>query len=203
MRLIVTTLAAAAVLAGCSQPAENPAGESTEVPLPAGMAPAATPAAAPDALSGFSHPAGVDLFGYYMPATDIQVGNLKLSHLHLGGAQEFTDWEAGKREGTYAPVMLQFEDVTSPMVSNELGGESRSVTERALADAYSITTTDVVFVDNHPRLGKISFTGRFDPAALAAAKAETATAGKPVLTGTLTVGGQTFSNVQFSWFGGD
>ncbi|HYE41796.1 MAG TPA: hypothetical protein VEA15_00250, partial [Caulobacteraceae bacterium] len=128
---------------------------------------------------------------------------LKLSHLHMGSEQEFAEWEGGQRIGTYAPVMLQFEDVTSPMVSNELGGESRSVTERALADAYSVTATDVAFTDNHPRLGRIAFSGKLDSAALTAAKAETAATEPVVLTGTLTIGSQAFPNVQFTWFGGD
>lgn len=200
MRSLVA-VAAIAVLAACSQEkAATP--ESTEVALPPGMTPAAAPAAAPDALSGFSHPAGADLFGYYMPTADIQVGNFKLNHLHLGGQQEFADWEGGKREGVYAPVMLEFEDMSTPAVANELGGESRT-TERALADAYSITATDVVFVDNHPKLGRINFTGKLDSPALAAAKAANQATERPVLTGTLVIGTQTFPNVQMTWFGGD
>ncbi len=196
----IACAAAVLMLAACSGPAEAPAGESTEVALPAGSAP---PAAE---LAGFSHPAGVDLFGYYMPASEVQVGNFRLSHLHMGGVQEFSDWEGGERSGTYAPVMLQFEDVTSPMVSNELGGESRSVTERALADAYRITPSgDVAFVDNHPRLGRIEFQGRMDMAALRADQAggPSGPDARTVLTGRLVIGDKVFDNLAFTWFGGD
>ena len=206
MRLVASVAIAAALLAACSQPQQDASGESTEVPLPEGMqaaAPAAPSApAAPAAVTGFSHPAGADLFGYYMPSSDIQVGNFKLTHLHMGAEQEFAEWERGTRNDTSAPVMLVFEDVTSPMTNTELG-ETRSVTERALADAYRVTATDVTFVDTHPRLGRITFAGKLDGAALTAAKGETSQTNPVVLTGTLTIGDKTFPNVQFTWFGGD
>lgn len=206
MRLVASVAIAAALLAACSQPQQDASSESTEVPLPEGMQPAQTgpapAAAAPAAITGFAHPAGADLFGYYMPSTDIQVGNFKLTHLHMGSEQEFAEWERGTRSGTYAPVMLVFEDVTSPMTNTELG-ETRSVTERALADAYQVTATDVNFVDVHPRLGRITFTGKLDGADLASAKGETAQTNPVVLTGTLTIGDKSFPNVQFTWFGGD
>jgi len=195
----IAVLAAAALLAACQQPTA-PA-ESTEVPIQ-GEAPA--PAVE---VTGFAHPAGADLFGYYMPASEVKVGDFRLDHLHLGDEQAFAEWETGQRSGTYAPVMLEFEDVTSPKQANELGGETHTVRERALADAYSVAPDGGIrFVDNHPRLGRISFAGKLDMAALNANKASSGPSGAvetTVLTGTLTVGDQTFRDVQFGWFGGD
>lgn len=208
MRLLASAAVAAVLLAGCSEPRQDSSNLSTEVPLPEGVPPAqgAGPAvpqqAGPEAVTGFAHPAGADLFGYYMPSTDVQVGSFKLAHLHMGSEQEFAEWERGTRSDTYAPVMLVFEDVASPMTNTELG-EVRSVTTRALADAYRIAGADVSFVDQHPQLGRITFAGKLDGAALAGAKSETASSNPTVLTGTLTVGDKVFPNVQFTWFGGD
>jgi len=192
MRRISPLLLCAAVvaLAACS-PAEAPAAKGEG-------------AAAEAALTGFSHPAGKDLFGYYMPTTDIKAGGLRLEHFHIGDEKEFADWEAGQLSATYSPVMFEFADVTSPIETNEMGGEVHAERPRALADAYRIGEDgSVEFVDNHASIGKITFSGKLDLAALASAKSETGTDNPTVLTGTLTVAGQKFENVAFTWFGGD
>jgi len=200
MRRIAFLAATTALLAACAQEKAAPA-ESTEVPIEgANAAPAVE-------VTGFSHPAGADLFGYYMPATEVKAGDHRLDHFHIGDEQAFAEWEGGQRDGPYGPVMFEFDDVTSPKATNELGGEVHTVRERAVADAYSIAPDgEIRFVDNHPKLGKVTFSGRLDMSALAANKAPTGPSGPvqtTVLTGTLTVGDQTFRDVQFTWFGGD
>ncbi|MDP3384987.1 MAG: hypothetical protein Q8S47_16900, partial [Phenylobacterium sp.] len=113
--LVATT---AGLLSACSQAEPTaPAAEAT---------PAATPAADTEAISsaadleGFTHAAGEDLFGYYLPTQPAQIGDWRLDHIHIGGAMEFAAWERGERTETYAPVMLEFSDVTSPISTNEL-----------------------------------------------------------------------------------
>ena len=61
----------------------------------------------------------------------------------------------------------------------------------------------VSFLDNHPRLGRVSFEGRLDMAGLRAAKGEDSPDNPPVLRGRLVIGARVFENVDFTWFGGD
>lgn len=184
---------AALALAGC---------ERAKAPEPAKPAEArAAPAPGAATVEGFTTQPGLELFGYYMPKSEEVVGQLRLGHLHLGSQREFDEWSAGRRSGGYAPVMLEFDDTRSPRQVNELGQQVHAVRERVLPDAWRVTETEVAFVDSHPRLGKVSFQGRLDPAALARAKGGDAEA--VVLTGRLTVGEVTISGLKFSWFGGD
>lgn len=190
------------VLAACAEPAPTPEAEDdlTAPPLPA----TPPPALAPPALDGFAHEAGADLFGYYFPVTEVRVGQHRLSHLFLGGEDEFRAWEAPRRRAeAFAPVMFQFDDTSSPLVGNELGGEGYSVTERVLPEAYAVSSGRVRFVGRHPTLGEVTFDGVLDEPGLAAAKAGHGASEAPVLTGMLIVGGRTFEGQSFRWFAGD
>jgi hypothetical protein len=192
MRYFVFAAAAAAMIAACS-PAAAPA---------KGDAPPGATTVAGDP-TGFSHTADADLFGYYLPTAPIKVGNFELHNFHIGDEAAFDEWEAGQRPNPYAPVMLEFDDVTSPKAANELGGEHFTVSERILPDAYSINGADIAFTDKDSKLGKVSFRGRLDLAAIAAAKRENGQTEGAVMTGTLTVGDKSFENVTFTWYGGD
>ena len=195
MRLPVMTAAAFALLAACAPGGAAGKGES---------APAKAAPAGPVDPTGFTHPAGAMLFGYYMPTAEVKTGNWQLTNFHFGDEEGFKDWEAGRRSPTYAPIMLEFDDVTSPKATTELGGEYHTVSERILPDAYSISADGKVdFVDKNSKLGRVTFHGRFDQAALQAATRENADTSGTVLTGTLKVGDKTFENVSFTWFGGD
>lgn len=158
-------------------------------------APGEAPAAA------FSHAATADISGYYMPAEPVRIGKWGLDHLFVGQASEFESWEGGSRSETFAPVMLQFDDASSPMVATELG-EAHSVTARILPTRYDVTDTAVSFEGRSPELGKVSFDGRLDPDALATAKRNLGGDGV-VMTGTLTAGGQTVRDVSLRWWMGD
>ncbi|WP_298746040.1 hypothetical protein [uncultured Brevundimonas sp.] len=158
-------------------------------------APADAPAPA------FSHAATVDLSGYYMPAAPVSIGKWSLDHLFVGPASEFEAWEGGSRSETFGPVMLQFDDVSSPMVATELG-EAHSVTARVLPTRYEVTDTSVTFEGRSPELGRVSFDGRLDPDALATSKRNLGDDGV-VMTGTLTAGGQTVRDVRLRWWMGD
>ncbi|MGZ9101193.1 MAG: hypothetical protein ACXW3O_15950, partial [Brevundimonas sp.] len=160
--------------------------------------PAEAPPAAPPA---FSHGMSSDLSGYYLPVGEVRVGNWSFHHVFVGQAAEFEAWEGGSRSGTFGPVMLQFADVTGPMVQTEIG-EARSVTARVLPTAYSVTDTSIRFEGRSPELGAVRFEGALDPGALATARRNLGDEGV-VVTGRLTVGGAPARNVQLRWWAGD
>ncbi|MDI6624965.1 MAG: hypothetical protein QME55_09565 [Brevundimonas sp.] len=158
-------------------------------------APAEPPAAA------FSHALTADISGYYMPAEPVRIGQWSLDHLFVGQASEFESWEGGSRSDTFAPVMIQFDDASSPMVATELG-EAHSVTARVLPTRYEVTDASVMFEGRSPEQGRVTFDGRLDADALATSKRNLGGDGV-VLTGTLTAGGRTVENVRLRWWMGD
>ena len=185
--LAVAGLAAILAVASCDRP-------DTQGEAPSGPAPAA-PAAA------FSHSISSDLSGYYMPATEVRIGKWSFDHIFVGQAQEFEAWEGGSRSGTFGPVMLQFDDVTSPMVQTEIG-ETRSVSARVLPTTYSVTDTSLSFEGRSPELGTVRFEGSLDPGALATSRRNLGDEGV-VVTGRLTVGDAPARTVQLRWWAGD
>ncbi|MGV8929783.1 MAG: hypothetical protein ACOH1E_08515 [Brevundimonas sp.] len=163
--------------------------------------PADTEGAASAPVPAFSHGMSADLSGYYMPAGDVRVGKWSFDHVFVGQAAEFEAWEAGDRTGTFAPVMFQFDDATSPMVQTEIG-ETHSITARVLPTRYSVTDTRIRFEGRSTELGPVNFEGVLDPGALATARRNLGDEGV-VLTGTLKVGDAPARTVQLRWWGGD
>lgn len=166
-------------------------------------APSTAPAAAPATPVTFSHDATLDGFGHYLADADVRSGNLKLMSLHIGQAGDFADWEAGKRPATYAPIFMEFADVTSPTAENELGQIYHTVTVRVMPTAYRVDGQQVSFHGVDPNLGQVTFTGAFDLEALKAAKAAGPGEPKPVLKGALQLGDQQIRNIGLMYFGGD
>lgn len=205
MRGWMLSAAATVVLAACGQ-AEPTA------PEPAQSTPAATETAEPEAVAppnkieGFTHAPGEDLFGYYFPTRPVQVGNYRLDNIHIGGAMDFAAWERGERTATYAPVMLEFSDVTSPIATNELGQEFHQRIIRVLPSAYRLGEGDFRFVGSHPDIGDVWIDGMID---LAQLKSERDQGGlpqdeaSPLLTTATQIGPEAFRNLSFVWFGGD
>jgi hypothetical protein len=160
------------------------------------------PADAPAATAtAFSHATTADISGYYMPAEPVRIGQWSLDHLFVGQASEFETWEGGARSDTFGPVMLQFDDASSPMVATELG-EAHSVSVRILPTRYEVTDTSLAFEGRSPELGRVRFDGRLDPEALATSRRNLGGDGV-VMTGTLTAGGQTARDVRLRWWMGD
>ena len=185
MRITVLAVAGVAALfavASCDRP-EAPA----EAPAPAATA--------------FSHSMSSDLSGYYMPASEVRIGKWSFDHVFVGQAPEFQAWEGGTRSATFGPVMLQFDDVTSPMVQTEIG-EARSITARVLPTAYSVTDTRITFEGRSEELGAVRFEGALDPGALATSRRNLGDEGV-VVTGRLTVGDAAAQTVQLRWWAGD
>ena len=194
---LLATACVAVLLAGCGQSADQ---AKTEAPA----APTAPPAVPPDpSFTGLTRPKGDAQFGYYLPTTEVKVGNYRLDTLHIAGQQGFNDWESGQRTKTYAPVMLEFVDVTSPARKNALGNLTYSVKLKVLPTAYLVTDERVRMVGSHPKLGEVRIDARIDPAALRKSKAAKGKDGAVVITGPLQVGDTPFNSVSFTWLGGD
>lgn len=196
-------LAAGLALASCNKPAREPAAPAAPGQPAASAQPAAPTAPASPAahLTGFFHEPGLNLFGYYFAKAPVQLGNFKLRALHLGAPEEFASYEKGQRiSPNYAPVMLEFDDVTSPQRENELGQPYHQVSRRVLPKAYRVTAEQVSFYGEDPVMGAVSFDGQIDAKALERVRAGGAE--EPVLTGALAAMGQKLNRV-FVWFGGD
>ena len=181
MRTIILLTAVGLTLAGCdlinapSKPAE-PGGE--------------TPATAP-AGGAFAHSQNEDLSGYYQ-AGEAQVGpgDFSLTHLFVGQAQDFRDWEDGKRSSTFAPVMLEF------LVPGE-------TTERVLPTSYSVSDGRVRMTGVSSNGDRISFDGQMNAGALATARRNLGGGEESAVTAVIVIGDQTYSGVKLHWYGGD
>ncbi|HEY5336847.1 MAG TPA: hypothetical protein VIJ85_01480 [Rhizomicrobium sp.] len=152
-------------------------------------------------VSGFAYQSKVDVFGYYIPATDIRVGKFQLSSIDIGPAEDFKSFLGGKRLPEYAPVMASFDDKTSKQLQGELGPYYQNA-PRVLPSAFNVTGSDVAFDGTEKQVGHVTFTGRLNLKALAGAKGN-GDANAVVMTGDLTIGQKTFKAVSFRWFGGD
>ena len=157
--------------------------------------------AAPAAPSSFVYQSKVDLFGYYIPATDARVGKFQMSSFNIGPAEDFKTFFGGKRLPEYAPVMASFDDKTSKQLQGELGPYYQNA-PRVLPSAFKISGSDVSFDGTDKQVGHVAFTGKLDLKALAGAKGG-GDSNAIVLTGDLTIGQKTFKGMTFRWFGGD
>lgn len=203
MRYRTFALAAALLavtVAGCNRkPAEQaqaPAAPAQAIPVPTPVEPTIPVAA------GYHHQPGIDASGYYLSPTSVKVGNYQFTHLAIGAPSDFQTWETGDRTSTFGPILIAFDDVTSPMAPNELGGEGHSVTVRVLPDAYSFDAGKMTFKGHDPKVGEVVFSGAFDQAALAQARSD-GSSGATVLTGDLKVGDAPARKVSFTYWVGD
>lgn len=165
-----------------------------------GLSYAGTSFAAPAAAS-FVYQSKTDLFGYYIPATDVRVGKFKLNNVAIAGADDFKTFFGGQRLDTFAPVMVCFDDTSSKQLTGELGPYYQNA-PRVLPSAFTVSGDVVTFAGNDKQVGPVTFKGKLNLKAVAGAKGS-GDANAIVMTGDLTVGAKTFKNVQFRWFGGD
>lgn len=160
------------------------------------------PASKAGDLHGFASEKTTNLFGYYMPVGEVRFGKFALNNLALGEPADFRKFESGGYKGTpYAPVMLEFDDRSSPKKQGETG-EYYANAPRVLPSSYRVRGNSVTFIGNDKQLGVVTFAGTLDVAAVKAAQ-NGGRLEKPVLKGDLTVGTKTTKNVTFTWFGGD
>jgi hypothetical protein len=203
MRYRTLALAAAALAvtaAGCDR---EPADQAEAPATATAAAPAPAPAEPPVAVvEGFHHQPGFEAPGYFLSPTPIRVGNYAFTHLGIGAPSDFQTWEKGDRSSTFGPILIAFDDTTSPMVPNELGGEGHKVTVRVLPEAYSFEAGKLTFRGRDAKLGEVVFSGTFDEAALKRAMAEGASQ-ETVLTGDLKVGAEPARKVALTYWVGD
>lgn len=175
-------------------------------------APVAPPSAAPQAPApapavigpeGFQHDADFDAQGFFIPEKPIRIGDLKLRHIAFGAPSDFKQWEAGDRASVFGPVLLYFEDETSPTNTNEMGEDVHTVAIRVLPTGYRVFPGALSFRATDPKLGEIGFVGAIDAKALAAAHEAGPGDNRVAMTGTLRVGDATFENARFTYFMGD
>ena len=203
LAIIALTVGVAAITTACSrktEKAEAPPPAGAETPAPA--APTIGDSAAVDVAPGFRHEAALDASGFYLTPQPTQIGNYRLTHLGIGAPSDFQQWEKGERASVFGPILLQFDDVTSPVQTNELGGEAHTVSVRVLPEAYSLSAGKVTFKGADPKLGEVLFSGRFDAAALAQARND-GSSQTPVLRGLLKVGDAPARPVAMVYFVGE
>lgn len=182
MRTIILATTAALALAGC---------DLVKVPEKAASTADGPAAAEAPATGAFAHAQTEDLSGYYQ-AGEAQVGpgDFSLMHLFVGQAQEFRDWEEGKRSDTFAPVMLEF------LVPGE-------TTERVLPTSYSVSDGRVRMTGVNSNGERVSFDGQMNAGALATARRNLGGGEDPAVTAVVVIGDQTYSGVKLNWYGGD
>jgi hypothetical protein len=176
-------IAALTVLAACDGAPEPPLPEAAPPPAPV-----------LEPVEGFAHEAGVELSGFYLPTSAVEVGDLRLSHLFIGDDDTFEALEAagGRGPTNFPPILLQFDDLSSETIPNDLGGQTPSEIVRVLPDGYGVSARTVRFAALEPRLGVVTFEGMF------VQQIDPAPTGR-VLRGTLTIDGQIYEGQGFAW----
>lgn len=190
-------LACVLALAACEAPTTGTAA------APATEAPPVAPFVLPP-VEGFAHEAEADLSGFYLPASEVRIGDLRLSHLFIGDEAAFQAWEASEGRGpdNFPPIMLQFDDLASETIANDLGGQTPSVVVRVLPTGFGVSSRVVRLHAVEPRLGEVVFEGEFVQPAFDAARRAGGT-DAPVLRGTLTIDGRIFEGQAFAWTRGN
>ncbi|MGH7020273.1 MAG: hypothetical protein ACREEY_10350 [Brevundimonas sp.] len=147
--------------------------------------------------AAFAHDLPEDVSGYYLPTEEARMDNWRLHHVFMGQVPDFIAWEGGERPSGFAPVMIEFEDMTGPPLEN---GNRRRL--RLIPASYNVTEDRVRIQALSAGLGAVSFDGKLDQGALATARRNLGDEGV-VLTGTLKVGNRTYNKVSMRWWAGD
>lgn len=166
-------------------------------------APKPTPAPVAAPLTGFAHDAAFDAAGYYKPAIDLTIGNHRLSQVSVGAPSDFAEWEGGQREGLFGPILVEFDDITSPLETNELGQSVHKVRLRVLPEAYSLSSGTITFKGKDAVLGEVRINGAFDETAFKAARDTGSSGSTPVLVAVVQVGDAVIRDRKFTFFVGD
>lgn len=199
MKAAATVCLIALALGAC----ERKSGKPPAPPATAAVVAKTEVAPPPAAPEGFQHDPAFDAQGFFLPASPIRVGKLKLRHIAFGAPSDFKQWEAGDRSSVFGPILLYFEDEGSPTTTNELGEDVHSVAIRILPTGYRVSPEAISFRATNPTLGEIGFVGAIDAGALAAAHEAGPGDSRVVMTGTLRVGDATFKDARFIYFMGD
>ena len=153
-----------------------------------------------DGVNGQIFAAESELFGYYLPDADVGVGDIRLDHIAVGMDWEFEEFFAGQPD-RYQPLVMAFDDVSSPTGVGELGNTYYEVSYAVFPENFLITDSAMTFSGTHDVIGAYSFEGTFN-----AQQVEAFHEGFPAegaLTGTLRIGDEVFENVSFQGWMGD
>src|SRR5213075_2781669 len=129
-------------------------------------------------------------------------GTLRLTRISVGAPSDFAAWEGGEREEVFGPIVFEFEDQSSP-IENKENGERHSIRVEVKPLAYRLEPGRFAFHGKDAKLGEVDFEGAFDTPALAQARANGNSEGKPVLTGQISAGGKKFPAVKLDYWAGD
>ena len=194
------------LLAACDTKTEAPPPSQPTEQRTAAAPPVAAPAPVAEAApTGFKHDPAVELTGFYFTETATKSGNWKLESLSIGSPSDFTDWEAGKRTTTYAPIFMHFEDITSPTAENELGQTYHKVSFRLLPASYSVDSKTLIYRAQDARVGEVVLELYPDLAAYKTARTTGPNGGAPqrVFTGSLQIGAERIRNISFFYHPGE
>ncbi len=136
-------------------------------------------------VSPFLYLADFDFYGYFTVQDAVQVGGLTLTGIALpaNGADMF---DTG--EGLVPAFIIDF--------------EANGGYDKVFPDSFRITSETVEFVGTHPQAGTVTLVGEFDATAMRnGLESGLYTAHETLLTGTLTVGDDSVSDVHFAWSG--
>lgn len=199
--VFVSALASVFLMAYGNSAATDPAEAD-----PAGAAAVDQPAAGeaatsePEASNSQVFAAETELFGYYLPDTDVGTGDIRLDHISIGMDWEFEEFFAGEPD-RYQPLVMAFDDVSSPTGIGELGNTYYEVSYAVFPQNFLITDLELTFSGIHEAIGAYSFEGTFNPQQVEAFHQGFPAEG--ALTGTLRIGDEVFENVSFQGWMGD
>lgn len=202
MRPVFVSAIASVFLVACgnsaaTDPAEAEAADAAAVDQPA-AGEIATPE--PEAANTQVFAAETELFGYYLPDADVGTGDIRLDHISVGMDWEFEEFFAGEPD-RYQPLVMAFDDVSSPTGVGELGNTYYEVSYAVFPDNFTITDTTLTFSGTHEVIGTYSFEGSFNPEQVEAFHQGWPAEG--ALTGTMRIGDTVFENVRFQGWMGD
>lgn len=171
-------------------------------PAASDASPAMEAIAEPVSLADRTYAVEGELAGYYLPNSDIGIGPVMLDHIAIGMAFEFAQYLDGA-DDAFPPLVVMFEDRSSPSGENELGGTYYEVAHYFEPSHFVVTDATLAFWGRHDVLGQVTFEGVFDTAQVAHMQAGDPHLAETALTGTMTISDQTFENVTFQGWLGD
>jgi|SRR6185295_1100135 len=141
----------------------------------------------------------IDITGFYLPAGNpLIIGRYKLDGIFIDSAQNFRLYEQERRHSrTRAPITVSF----SEFVPAE--GDKTDDAPYVLARSFHVDNESIDFDGYDPKLGRVTFRGKLDSAAVRAVAPDSPESDGSVLKGDLTVGGKLYRGVEFYWFSGD
>ncbi len=140
------------------------------------------------------------LYGYYVPKTDIRQGQYKLADIALGAQDDFATYTASGDMAGWAPVMAVFADTARPPAPSMEGTGNRFP---VLPSRYSVVGDTITFSGHDEKVGNIEFSGKLDLVKIGHYIALNEGSSEPVMTGDLTINGKVYPKVDFTYDPGD